>query len=372
MTHRERFRQTMSYGSPDRPPRWEYGAWPQTIQRWRQEGMAADLTWPVHQPHYLIEPREAVSFRIDMIPPFEEAILEQDERYEVIRRPDGRITRALKEGTLDGVRICMDQYLDAPVHNAEDFAALKARYRSDAPERLPADWPALAAGLQSCELPLSLVGAGAHYGLYMQLRSWMGTEQLSYAFYDQPRLIHEMLDFFTDFTLELIEPLLRDVQFDYFHFAEDLAGRSGPLFSPAHFDEFFAPRYRRIIERCRAAGIELIHMDSDGNFEALLPRLLEVGVNWIDPCEAAAGMDPVKLRREYGRDLRLSGGLDKRAVAKGPAAIEEELRRKIPPLVEQGGYIPYLDHLFPHDIPYNHLLYYLDIKAKLMEAREGA
>jgi hypothetical protein len=83
-------------------------------------------------------------------------------------------------------------------------------------------------------------------------------------------------------------------------------------------------------------------------------------------------MDPVRLRREYGRDLLMSGGLDKRAVAKAPAAIDQELRAKIPPLVEQGGYIPYLDHLLSHDIPYSHLLYYLDLKEDLMPGGDGA
>lgn len=80
MTHRERFRQVMSFGSFDRPPRWEYGAWPQTLHRWRQEGLAEGSSWPNQQPHYAIEPRASLAFRIDMIPPFEEQTLEEDER----------------------------------------------------------------------------------------------------------------------------------------------------------------------------------------------------------------------------------------------------------------------------------------------------
>lgn len=371
MTHRERFRQTMRFGSFDRPPLWEYGAWPQTIHHWRQEGMADDLQWPNHKSHYAIEPRAEVGFCVDMIPAFEEVILEEDERYQVIRHTDGQVTRALKEGTMEGIRTCMDQYLDAPVRDHSDFAALKARYRADSPERLPADWPARALELQTSDLPRSLYGKGAYFGLYMQLRAWMGTERLSYALHDDPALIHEMLEFLTDFVLRVIEPIMTAVQFDFFCFDEDFAGRSGPLFSPGHFREFFAPRYRRIIERCRPAGIQWFYLDSDGNFEVLIPQMLETGINWITPCEAAAGMDPVKLRREYGRDLIISGGLDKRAVAKGPIAIEEELQRKIPALVQQGGYIPHLDHLFSHDISYANLIYYLDLKARLLNAYAG-
>jgi uroporphyrinogen decarboxylase len=79
-------------------------------------------------------------------------------------------------------------------------------------------------------------------------------------------------------------------------------------------------------------------------------------------------MDPLRLRKEYPKDLILMGGLDKRAVAAGPAAMERELRSKILPLRDRGCYIPHLDHLFTHDISYPNLLHYLELKAKLCGA----
>ena len=368
MTARERFDATVHFGSPDRLPLWEYGPWPQTVQRWREEGLPEDRNWPADAPGSAPDPREAAGPRIDMMPPFEQEVLEEDDRTETIRRPDGRVTRALKEGTLNGVRTCMDQYLDAPVHNKADFDELKFRYQADGPERYPEDWDERAERWKERDFPVGLMGQGAHLGLYMQLRSWMGTEQLSMAFYDQPMLVHEMLDFFTDFVLSLLERALQTTEFDYFYFAEDLSYRNGPLVSPAHFREFFMPRYRRIVDRLHRAGTDTILLDTDGNCEALIPLLLEVGINALEPLEAAAGMDPVRLRKEYPKDLILMGGLDKRAVAAGPEAIERELRSKIPPLLDRGGYIPHLDHLFPHDISYSNLLYYLELKAELCGA----
>jgi uroporphyrinogen decarboxylase len=158
------------------------------------------------------------------------------------------------------------------------------------------------------------------------------------------------------------------VEFDYFYFAEDFAYKNGPLLSPTHFRSFFLPHYRRLVDRLHQAGIRTILLDSDGNCEALIPSLLDVGINAIEPLEAAAGMDPVQLRKEYPNDLILMGGLDKRAVAAGPEAIERELRCKILPLRDRGGYIPHLDHLFTHDIAYSNLLYYLELKARLCSA----
>jgi uroporphyrinogen decarboxylase len=94
-----------------------------------------------------------------------------------------------------------------------------------------------------------------------------------------------------------------------------------------------------------------------------------VTVHW--PLERAAGMDPVEVRRRYGHALGLAGGIDKRELTKDFAAIDAELER-IAPLIEDGGYIPTLDHAVPPDIPYANWLYYLERKAKLLGIDPGA
>ena len=69
-------------------------------------------------------------------------------------------------------------------------------------------------------------------------------------------------------------------------------------------------------------GIHLIFVDSDGDSEPLMSLWLEGGVTGYYPIERAAGMDAMQLRQRFGRQLRLIGGIDKRAMASGPAAIE--------------------------------------------------
>ena len=117
----------------------------------------------------------------------------------------------------------------------------------------------------------------------------------------------------------------------------------------------------------RKHGVDIIWLDSDGNIEPLIPLLIESGINCIWPIEAAADMDPLKVRSEYGRDLALSGGIDKRAIAVGKESIKEEVYGKVSSLVSEGGYIPSLDHSFPPDISYENFLYYLKVKMKAME-----
>jgi uroporphyrinogen decarboxylase len=148
-------------------------------------------------------------------------------------------------------------------------------------------------------------------------------------------------------------------------FWEDMCYRNGPLISPPMFRRFMLPRYRRITDLARSKGIDVIGVDSDGNVEELIPLWLQSGINGVYPMEVAAGMDVVKLRREYGKELLMTGGIDKRVLAQDRQAIDEELAAKLP-LAEQGGYIPHIDHGIPHDVSYDNFAYYFHRKKSLL------
>ena len=141
--------------------------------------------------------------------------------------------------------------------------------------------------------------------------------------------------------------------------------RAGPLISPAMFRAFILPRYRRIMDLVRSRGVHAIFVDSDGDVSQLIPLWLEAGINGVYPMEVAAGMDVVALRREYGRDLRMTGGIDKRVLAEGREAIDRELAAKLP-LAQEGGYIPHIDHAIPHDVPYENFAYFWEKKVALL------
>jgi hypothetical protein len=79
----------------------------------------------------------------------------------------------------------------------------------------------------------------------------------------------------------------------------------------------------------------------------------------------AAHTDPWKLRRDYGDDALLLGGVDKLALIAGKGAIDRELE-KLRPLVERGGYLPCVDHRVPPDVTYANYLYYLEKKKAIL------
>jgi uroporphyrinogen decarboxylase len=199
----------------------------------------------------------------------------------------------------------------------------------------------------------------------------MGTEAACLAFYDDPVLVEDMLDYLTDYLIELIHPALDRLEFDYFNYFEDFAGKGGPLIGPRQFRKSLMPRYKRINDFLHSHGVKHLWLDSDGNTEVLIPLLIDVGITFHWPLERAAGMDPLKIRAQYGHALGLGGGIDKRELIGDRKAIEAELYRHVPQLLEDGGYIPTLDHAVPPDIPYENWLYYLELKCKLLGVDPG-
>jgi len=370
MTPLDRFHACMNYAPADRVPNHEVGVWAQTKLRWREEGLPVeDLHWDwfTGEPHWDLDPREYLDVRFDMIPPFEEKVLAREGDTEVIQRANGVVSRALIAGAAEGMRASMDEYLRFPVATAEDFRALQRRYRPSTPSRYPAYWDTFGLrGWREREHVLVLGRNCSTLGFYWRAREWMGTEALSYAWYDEPALMHEMMAFVADFTIETARPVLeRGVVPDYVFLNEDLSMKNGPLLSPGTFRTFILPHLRRLVAFFKSAGVRWFVVDTDGNCDLVIPLFLEAGVDAIWPLERTAGMDPIAVRRKYGRTLRLWGGVDKRVLAQTPAAIDAHLQ-ELRPLVEEGGFIPTVDHLVPPDVPRANFEHYLRRKRQVL------
>jgi uroporphyrinogen decarboxylase len=209
-----------------------------------------------------------------------------------------------------------------------------------------------------------MVVAGAA-GFYGQLRNWMGFENLSLCFYDDPGLVESMVETWADLCISQIRKLPPDIPIDYMTWWEDMASKNGPFVSPEQFRRFFLPAYKRVMDEARARGCVLSIVDCDGNPEVLVPLWLEAGVNIMFPLEVMAGTDPFKWRHIYGKELLLKGGINKEAIAAGGSHMSRELER-IKPLLDQGGYVPHLDHLAPPNISYGCYLDYLEAKGRLL------
>ena len=202
------------------------------------------------------------------------------------------------------------------------------------------------------------------FGWYGLLRELMGVEELSMALHFDQALIDEVANFWSDFLIQMFDRAVTEVDVDYILFWEDLAFNTGPLLSPSHFQRFFQPQYKRVIDHFRSRGVELFMVDSDGNIDEIIPLWLDSGVNILGPFDVNAGMDIVKVRRTYGTNLAIVGGIDKIQLTRDRTDIEKEILKRVPPLLEKGGYIPTNDHCPIPEIPYSNYIYYREFLKK--------
>jgi len=366
---RDRYYRTFTYQAIDRVPDIEFGYWPQTIRRWLKEGMKIELMPDEQNQMFLAKLDDFLGFdriesanvnlRLGMNPLFEEEIIERREKSAIMRDSSG----ALAERFLNNAdESSIPRFIKFPIETPSDWEKTKQRYRfedlvRDIPQKESEDVGAAAAAGQMVSIWCP--------GPYGMLRGWMGFENLSVAFYDYPEMIHDMIEHITELTVRQIRKLPGDLPIDCANWWEDMASKNGPFVSPAMFREFLQKQYHEIMAELRKHGCAIGIVDCDGNPHDLVANWLEEGVNIMFPLEVSAGVDPFAWRKEFGMELRLRGGIAKAPLVEGGKAIDRELDR-IKPLLEQGGFIPHLDHLVPPDISYRNYCQYLEKKRKLI------
>jgi len=363
MTDRQRFVDYMLGKPVDRPPFWLFWSpWSRAWGRWVQEGKPEDIT--DHRSFMGPDvPPMTVPVNLGPCPAFEHTVVSEDEDYIVTTDGWGIVRRDYKHGE------SMSEFIKFPIAGRDDWEQFKAqRLKPDDPERLAGNWREVCRQWMQDELPIQL----GHYpfvGIFGSVRWLLGDEECLIAFYDDPELVHDIMNHMTDVYLAVFEVVVQHVRVDVVHIWEDMCGRQGPLISPTHWREFMAPCYRRIKQFMDEHDIHLMSVDTDGKPEDIVPPMMEAGVNYLFPMEVAAGCDVNEYRRRFP-GLAMMGGIDKRALAQDPVAIDAELDR-IWPAVLSGRYIPDLDHLVPDDVSWENYLHYANaLKQRVMAMAE--
>jgi hypothetical protein len=373
LTERERFRETMLFGRPDRvlfQPGWPRES---TLEAWHRQGLPEDADWQAHLARVLglerwpaqAGPDLGVSFK--MIPTFEEKVLEHRDGHTIVQDWMGAIVEISDRYDYTYLRSPKDfvtrKWHRFPVESRRDWEeVIKWRYAARHPERFPADFAERCRAARARESVLEITISGP----FWQLREWCGLENLCLLLVDQPDFVQEMVAFWTDFVLQTLEPILWQVELDNVTISEDMAYKLHSMISPAMVRRFLLPTYRKWTAAIRGSGCPLVSLDSDGYIAELIPLWIEGGFNACVPVEVAAGNDIVAYRREFGRQMAYLGGIDKRAIAAGGAKMRAEVLRVVPPLLAGGGFIPSCDHGVPPDIAWPDYVEYARLLARLI------
>jgi hypothetical protein len=321
MNSRERFINVMRYEPVDRVPYFEEGIRDEVIDVWKKQGLSENIQLS--------------------------ALFETDRREEIF--PDMEPRPELKKWPVT-------------IQDLKDF---KKYLNPSDPERMPENWYNRIKEYKNRD---HVVMLRVHRGFFLSMGvgDWSGFMEVIFKLKKDPDFVHKALAIQAEFCAALTDKILHEIDVDAAIFSEPIGGNDHPLMSPAMYVEFVLNSYVPVMNVLKRHGVEVFIFRTFGNSRILIPKILQYGFNCLWACEVnIEAMDYRNLRKEFGNDLRLIGGIDLDTLRKDKESIRKEIENKVPPLLDQGGYIPLADGRIREDIPFENYVYYRQLLKKV-------
>lgn len=403
MNAREKFLEVMKNFNPNVPTlKWEFGYWGETIDNWYKEGlprvkpapipteytspsssiytkswtcenkyvkqgeypkgfvsMAGGLYWPtqgfaldedVRSYFNMDRSQQLVDLNLLFYPMFEPKTLEEDDFRLKYLDVDGVVRIFLKESAT------MASGFEWPISDWKSWEKLKEERINfnDIKGRFPKEWKEKVKEYKNRDYPLGI--GGYPLGFFGTLAHLMGYDKLFLMYYDDPELVHDIINTFTNLWIAVFEELFAEVEIDHMQIWEDVSYGSGSMISDSVIREFMLPYYKKMTGFLKGHGVDLIFVDTDGDCMKIIPLFIEAGVTGMYPFEVNCGMDIVKVRKEFPK-LAIMGGIPKSEIQKGRGRIDEILL-PVKEILKTGGYIPFGDHFIPPAVNWEDFKYY--------------
>jgi hypothetical protein len=233
-----------------------------------------------------------------------------------------------------------------------DPSSFERHYDPDDPSRYAQNFVERAKYLNDKGRVLYVDASGGGLLQMLGVGDWNSLVAACEALIERPRIVEDLMEKTTDFYCICLDRVLSKVKVDYASLYEPIASNTGPVISPAMFERFSMPGYRKVLGLLKRYNVPLrIFCTTGGNLTSLLPPLIEAGINglWISNIRSA-GMEYLALRRRFGSEIALIGGIDISALTRDENALRYAVKKTVPPLLEGGRYLPCLD-----DRPRNHI-----------------
>lgn len=349
MTSRERILAALHQQPSDRLPMCETQYWPQTLERWKLEGMPAGVD-PIR--FFGLDPIACINDLFD--PSFQllERTLEETDDYRIDTDRYGKTVKSWKHSDNP------PSILEPAIRDWEDWRRVKPAL-SPAPEKF--NNPAAENQYRAARDAGQLIAITPAEPMWFVVYLTMGFEHGLRAIAKQSDLVADMIATYTDYILAMLDRTHeRGQRFDALWFWSDLCYRNGMLFSPAAARRLVLPHWKRIGAWCREHDLRFM-FHCDGDVHQLILLLIEAGCDAIHPLEARAGNDVREYKRQFGDRMCLVGNINADVIATNDRAlIEREVAEKIPAAAAGGGYIYHIDHSVPPTISLASYRYMLD------------
>ena len=197
---------------------------------------------------------------------------------------------------------------------------------------------------------------------FEQIHPLCGHEYMLIGMAMDPDWVKDMADTYADLTITHLEVMFAEAgKPDGLFFYEDMGFKDRPFMSPTMYEQIIQPAHTRLFDFAHSIGCKVI-VHSCGYVEPLVPGLIEAGMDCLQAMEVKAGMHLPTLFDKFGDKIAFFGGIDVRTlISNDLAKIDEELNKKITPVIAGGGgYILHTDHSEPPTINYETMRYFID------------
>lgn len=162
--------------------------------------------------------------------------------------------------------------------------------------------------------------------LFQQFIGMMGFTQGLMAIYEEREEVEALFDYMLEVSVYITKNLIHYYKPDGYYLLDDTATQMNSFISPQVFDEMLVPRYKKCLDIARDAGIPIFYHNC-GKCEALLPSMVDIGVNAWDPAQTMNDLPAIK--KKFGRRLAINGGFEFNMPDTWPEFNEEEVRNAV-------------------------------------------
>ncbi|HCE45272.1 MAG TPA: hypothetical protein DET40_17165 [Lentisphaeria bacterium] len=331
MTTRERMKRMYEHRDADCIPVTD-SPWKATVDRWHREGMPVDVSY---DEFFGLD--KFASIGADNSPRYPVKVLEETEESVTRTTSWGQ---TIKDWTSHGG---VPEFLDCKICTPDAWKEAKERMT---PTRDRINWDHLAKNYPKWREEGRWINAGFWFGFDIT-HSWItGTETLLIAMVTDPEWVTDMFNRQLEVDIALFDMVWEaGYTFDAIRWPDDMGYKYNQFFSVDTYRQLLKPYHQRAIEWAHAKGIRA-ELHSCGDIRPLVPELVGMGLDALNPLEVKAGMDPLALKSEYGDKLVMHGGLNA-LLYNEPEKLWTEMRRVIPVLKKNGGFVISSDHSVP-------------------------
>jgi hypothetical protein len=179
------------------------------------------------------------------------------------------------------------------------------------------------------------------------------------------RLIEKVAEYNLASAEELLKRGVHSIRFP-----DDMGGSTGMLFSPEYYKKYFYEWHKKLFDLCHEYGA-YVNMHSHGNINAILPLLVDAGVDILNPIGPTDKMNLKEIKEKYGSKITLLGGISKFIGEMSKEELENHVGEVVRFGSKDGGYMTMSEGGIPYTMTHENFRFYLDTLRKYREKYGG-